>query len=196
MTKAVQTRTLKTRARLVCAAQEVISQTGYGAMRVEEVVRRAGVAKGTFFAHFHDKDALMDRLIGARIDELLDKLAGQAVPTSAEELSAALMPLMEFMTCERYVFDVVLRHSGAAAREEIGPIAMTFAKSIEVLAEWISRGPFRKDTAPGFLAEGVQSFMVNTMALKFCALHSDLTLQGHLTPFLEIWLMPHAPLDL
>jgi len=194
MTDAVQPRTLKTRARLVHAAQEVIGETGYGAMRVEEVVRRAGVAKGTFFAHFRDKDALMDRLIGAQISAILDDLATGPPPKTPAKITAALVPLMQFMTSERYVFDVILRYSGAAAREEIGPIAQTFEQFITVVANWIAQGPFRPDAEPAILAEGVQSFAVNAMALHFCALHSDLTVQDRLTPYLDLWLLPPKPL--
>jgi AcrR family transcriptional regulator len=74
MIRTVQKRTLATRARLIEAATSVVAEKGYEALRVEEVVQRAGVAKGTFFAHFADKDALMDLLIGERIDQFLDEL--------------------------------------------------------------------------------------------------------------------------
>ena len=76
MNKPVQARTLKTRAKLINAAQAVVATSGYEGLRVEEVVKRAGVAKGTFFAHFRDKDALMDQLLGAEMDRILDALAG------------------------------------------------------------------------------------------------------------------------
>ena len=194
MTEVVQARTLKTRARLVDAAKAVIAETGCGAMRVEEVVRRAGVAKGTFFAHFSDKDALMDRLIGARIDAMLDDLEAHGAPDSAAGITEALLPLMRFMTCERYVFDVILLHSVDFLIKEIGPIALTFERFVSVVAVWISNGSFRQDAPPGILAEGVQSFAVNAMALHFCALHSDLSFQDRLTPYLELWLLPPSPL--
>ncbi len=191
MAEAIQARTLATRARLLSKAQEVIAQSSYGEMRVEEVVKGAGVAKGTFFAHFKDKDALMDLLIGAEIDRHLDKLAAQQVPQDVEALVETLMPLMEFMTCERYVFDVILRHSGAAAIEQIGPIATTFGRCITVLAGWIQKGNFRKDVDPLLLAEGVQAFMIQVMGLNFCALHNTSPLDAALTPFLELWLAPN-----
>ncbi|MEM6624872.1 MAG: helix-turn-helix domain-containing protein, partial [Pseudomonadota bacterium] len=75
MKRAVQKRTLETRARLIAAAEEIVARDGYEALRVEEVVLRAGVAKGTFFAHFRDKDVLMERLIGPKIDAELDRIA-------------------------------------------------------------------------------------------------------------------------
>ena len=68
MRKAVQQRTLDTRARLTAVAHELVTDKGFEALRIEEVVAGAGVAKGTFFAHFKDKDELMDLLIGERIN--------------------------------------------------------------------------------------------------------------------------------
>lgn len=192
MKAATQARTLKTRARLIEAAQQVIAESGYSETRVEEIVRRAGVAKGTFFAHFRDKDALMDQLIGARIDALLDGMEARQAPDTVEALIDALTPLMQLMTCERYVFDVIIRHSGAAAKEEIGPIAMTFGRFIDVVSRWMRAENIRKDAAPEILAEGVQAFMVNAMALNFCALHNDSTVEDRLRPYLELWLFPQG----
>ena len=86
-------RTLKTRARLVAAASEVIEDVGFEALRVEQVVKKAGVAKGTFFAHFRDKDALMDRLIGARLDAHLDRIDALPTPDNVDALVAAMLPM-------------------------------------------------------------------------------------------------------
>ena len=84
MARAVQKRTLETRARLQAAAEEIISEAGFEALRIEEVVLRAGTAKGTFFAHFKDKDALMDLIIGARIDAHLEELAAGNPPRTSK----------------------------------------------------------------------------------------------------------------
>jgi AcrR family transcriptional regulator len=192
MVKAVQQRTLKTRAKLLDAAQAVISESGYEAMRVEEVVLRAGVAKGTFFSHFKDKDALMDQLIGAEIDRHLDDIDTLDTPRSVAEMVDAMMPLITFMTCERYVFDVILRHSGAAANADIGPIAMTFGRHAEVVTKWLWEKPFRKDISAELQAEGVQAFMVQAISLMFCALHNSVAPRERLETYLSAWLIPMA----
>lgn len=188
MRKPLQKRTLETRARLLASAEEVITQSGYEALRVEEVVLRAGVAKGTFFSHFRDKDELMDYLIGARIDGFLDQIEALPAPKDVPGMVAALMPLLGFMTCERYVFDVILRYSGAAAVEEIGAIAMTFERQSRVVGKWLAGGPFRTDITPDLMAEGVQAFVLQAMALHFCALHSDEPMDTRLTRYLNAWL--------
>lgn len=190
MNKPVQSRTLKTRAKLIAAAQAVIAERGYEAMRVEEVVKRAGVAKGTFFAHFHDKDALMDQLIGQRIDQHLDQIETAPAPQNIEELIAIILPMLRFMTSERYVFDVILRHSGAAAIDTIGPIAHTFERQVIVQIGWFENGPFRRDVPAPLLAEGVLAFAVQAMSLAFCALHNSTDLEDQLKPYLNAWLLP------
>jgi AcrR family transcriptional regulator len=190
MAKPIQKRTLETRARLIGAAEALIGKAGYEALRVEDVVLMAGVAKGTFFAHFKDKDALMDLLIGREIDACLDAIEKRPPPASIDELVDTLGPLLRVMGSERYVFDVVIRYSGAAAVEEIGVIAATFGRQVEVFADWLADGPFRRDVAPALLAEGVQAFAIQAMALNFCALHSQDEMTARLRDYLSAWLTP------
>lgn len=52
---------------LLGAAEELFGQHGFGAISVDEIVARAGVAKGTFYNHFADKADLAASLaIGIR----------------------------------------------------------------------------------------------------------------------------------
>jgi AcrR family transcriptional regulator len=193
MRKAVQQRTLETRARLTAVAHELVTEKGFEALRIEEVVLRAGVAKGTFFAHFQDKDELMDLLIGERISTLLDRMAKGPAPRDVEQMARRLMPVVDLMASERYVFDVILRRSGAAAMEEIGPIAMTFGRLEEIVGQWLAQGSFfRKDVPIDILVEGVEAFLVQTLALNFCALHRDQPMKDRLLPYLRAWLAPVA----
>ena len=190
MERAIQKRTLQTRAKLVAAAQQLIDQSGYEALRVEEVVRRAGVAKGTFFAHFKDKDALMDLIIGTEIERLAEAAGRQPNPQNVEEFASSMMPILEFMTCERYVFDVCMRKSGALAAEEVGPIASAIWQIDQVVSGWIASGEYRRDISVEFLSEGVQAFMMQAMALKFCALHNSSSVHERFLPYLRSWLLP------
>jgi TetR/AcrR family transcriptional regulator, mexJK operon transcriptional repressor len=45
-------------ARIRCAARDVFYEQGYAAVSMDEVARRAGVAKQTVYSHFNSKDAL------------------------------------------------------------------------------------------------------------------------------------------
>lgn len=72
-------------AELLEAAIDVFAQRGYAATRVEDVARRAGVAKGTVYVYFKDKEALFQaavrHLIGPtveRIEHAIDEFTGSS----------------------------------------------------------------------------------------------------------------------
>ncbi len=190
MQKAIQKRTLKTRARLISAAEDVIRNEGYEALRVEDVVQAAGVAKGTFFAHFRDKDALMEILMADTLNACLDQAEAGKPPGTVPEIIVALEPVHSFMTAERYVFDLLIRHSGAVAIAEIGPIAYFFERYFRVVMMWLDEAEVRKDVPSDLLAEGVQAFAIQAMSLKYCALHASTSFSDRLKVYLEAWLTP------
>ncbi len=190
MKQAIQKRTLRTRARLTAAAEDLIQASGYEALRVEDVVQAAGVAKGTFFAHFRDKDALMEILLAEKLNAFLDKAEAGAPPTTVPEIIGALDELHRFMTVERYVFDLLIRYSGATAIATVGPIAYFFERYFRVVMMWLEAADVRKDVPSELLAEGVQAFAIQAMSLGFCALHASTSFKDRLTEYLKAWLTP------
>ncbi len=52
-----------TRRSLLAAAEEVFGEAGYTGASVAEIVRRAGVAQGTFYVYFPDKKAVFEELV-------------------------------------------------------------------------------------------------------------------------------------
>ncbi len=190
MNKPIQKRALATRDKLLTAAKDLIAKESFEALRVEDVVRAAGVAKGTFFAHFKDKDALMEQIIGAHMADLIAETAKAPTPKDIPAMVERLLPLIHFMTSERYVFDVIVRHSGAAAISDIGPIAAQFDVQIALFARWAQEVPYRPDIAPELVGEGISAFFIQAIALNFCALNSRQALESRLSSYLDAWLCP------
>jgi AcrR family transcriptional regulator len=62
-----QARADDTRVRLFTAGAELFATQGYHATSVEQIARRAGVAKGTFFLHFPTKDAIVMDLVRLQV---------------------------------------------------------------------------------------------------------------------------------
>jgi len=56
------------------AAEQVFGSQGLGGARMEDIAARAGVAVGTLYNHFHDRDALLSELIVSRRHELARRL--------------------------------------------------------------------------------------------------------------------------
>lgn len=61
--------------RIFEAAVGLFRSQGYAATTVDQIVREAGVAKGTFFTHFASKDALLDHLGTLQMDRIAAAIA-------------------------------------------------------------------------------------------------------------------------
>ena len=55
-----------TRAALVAAARELLTDKGYAGVATEEIVQRAGVTRGALYHHFRDKRALFRAVVTNR----------------------------------------------------------------------------------------------------------------------------------
>jgi AcrR family transcriptional regulator len=83
-----QARSRETRARLVEAARDIWSDSGFETSTVDEICERAGVAKGTFYFYFRRKDDLLLELaadVASRAAEAVDHLAADATTKAAAE---------------------------------------------------------------------------------------------------------------
>jgi AcrR family transcriptional regulator len=73
-----QARAIRTRAALVEAAQVEFSERGYGSTTARSIAKRAGVATGSFYQYFTDKDQILRELGRSRF-ERIQQLATQFV---------------------------------------------------------------------------------------------------------------------
>lgn len=84
-------RTAERRTALLKAALSLVSERGYAETRVEDVARRAGVAKGTVYLYFRDKPAIFVGLIAWLFAQALAVTEQVAtMPVSAREKLDAL----------------------------------------------------------------------------------------------------------
>src|SRR5436190_6225988 len=59
------------RAAILGAALEEFAARGFAATRLDDVARRAGVAKGTIYLHFRDKESLFQELVRAMLSPVV-----------------------------------------------------------------------------------------------------------------------------
>src|SRR5690349_25180150 len=70
------TRAAERRAAIVDAAMEEFIARGFAATRLDDIAKRAGVAKGTIYLHFKDKESMFEELIRTAIVPLVGTLTG------------------------------------------------------------------------------------------------------------------------
>jgi AcrR family transcriptional regulator len=77
---------------IVAAAIEVFAEKGFGAAKLEEVARRAGVAKGTVFVYFPTKQDLFRAVAQTVLSSNFERLEGAA--TAIDRPLSELVPLL------------------------------------------------------------------------------------------------------
>ena len=84
-----EVRASERRAAIVAAGLDEFTARGFAATRLDDVAKRAGVAKGTIYLHFKDKEALFQELVRTALVPLIARMAN---PPLVEGMSArALM---------------------------------------------------------------------------------------------------------
>jgi AcrR family transcriptional regulator len=81
-------RAAERREAIIEAAMDEFIARGYAATRLDDVANRAGVAKGTIYLHFKDKEALFQELVRTALVPLIGRLA--APPAAGGSVRAAL----------------------------------------------------------------------------------------------------------
>jgi AcrR family transcriptional regulator len=94
------------RAAILAAAEQVFADEGAARARMEPIAARAGVAVGTLYNYFDDRDALLGALVEARRAAVLEKIDAAVEAGRREPLEPALGELL------RAVFDHWGAHRG------------------------------------------------------------------------------------
>ncbi|MFZ5735694.1 MAG: TetR/AcrR family transcriptional regulator [Pseudomonadota bacterium] len=68
------------RAAIVDAALDEFTARGFAATRIDDVAKRAGVAKGTIYLHFTDKEAMFQELVRTALVPTMQRLTSQPAP--------------------------------------------------------------------------------------------------------------------
>jgi TetR/AcrR family fatty acid metabolism transcriptional regulator len=101
------------------AAIAVIARRGVDHATIQEIANEAGIAKGTIYVYFHDRDELLRRTADRAVDRLIEQLEPPLaldVPLAAK-IRMLLLRQLEFFDANASLF----RASMALSRQEHEP---------------------------------------------------------------------------
>jgi len=179
----MSSRSTATKARLFDAAIQLIGEKGFTEVSVDEIVERAGVAKGTVYYHFPGKAELVEALIADRLQPLATEFrrAAAACPDDpAGAIEAIVHAELAFirdnssfgklLVTEMWREDRLWRDTLVGIRAELGAII------VEVVEAGIASGAFRGDVDPQFGASALFG-MTATVALDWLAFQPEVPLE-------------------
>lgn len=89
--------------RLLTAAEEVFTSTGYGAATMEEIAKSAGMSKKTLYAKYPDKEHLFAAMVGGLWDSPWENEDQTQADDAGEELRRRLHAMVQFIMTSRQV---------------------------------------------------------------------------------------------
>jgi AcrR family transcriptional regulator len=112
---------------ILSAALDEFAARGFAATRLDDVARRAGVAKGTIYFHFHDKEALFQEIVRSFLSPTIATLEG---------VLQADMPVR--VVADRLV-DIFVREVIATRRKDVIRLIISEGGRFPKLAEFYYR---------------------------------------------------------
>jgi AcrR family transcriptional regulator len=150
---------------IIDAALDEFIARGYAATRLDDVAKRAGVAKGTIYLYFKDKETLFQELIRTALVPLISRLA--APPPAGGSVRAALERF-----AETFAQEVVSTRRG------------------DIVRLIVAEGPRFPDIADFYYREVVERGMAGMRALIELGIARGEIRQEGLTRFPQIVVAP------
>jgi TetR/AcrR family fatty acid metabolism transcriptional regulator len=130
------------RERILKAAIRVFARKGFYATRVSEIAKAAGVADGTIYLYFKNKDDVLVSIFDDRIGTLLEVLKAETsgddpVPHKIRRIVELQLGLLEGQRDLAEVITVNLRQSSRLLKQYAAPL---FTQYLDVIAGVLERG--------------------------------------------------------
>ncbi|MGH6771268.1 MAG: TetR/AcrR family transcriptional regulator [Xanthobacteraceae bacterium] len=143
---------------ILAAALEEFSSGGFAATRLDDVARRAGVAKGTIYLYFRDKESLFQELVRTMLSPVVGAIEkapiGDVSARSVAEMIADVFVREIFATRRKDIIRLVITEGGRFPKlaefyyHEV--IERVVASLRAMLARAVERGELRSDALARF----------------------------------------------
>ncbi|KRD84750.1 TetR family transcriptional regulator [Bacillus sp. Root147] len=183
--------------KILQAAIEVISEKGLDKTSISDIVKRAGVAQGTFYLYFRSKNALVPAIAENLLSLSLEKIKERA-KTATDFLSTLEVMIDEtYKTTDEYRDVLVLCYSGLAfdySLETWEAIYLPYYNWFEeVLNEAVRKEEVIKQLNIKWTAKTMINLIENAAELFYIGREQDVTLEQskeELFQFLKRSLVP------
>ena len=149
------------RERILRAAIRVFARKGFYSTRVSEIAKAAGVADGTIYLYFKNKDDVLISIFQDRISKLLDTLSAAiaAAPAFEDKLRACVDLQLGLLTDSRELAEVItvnLRQSSRLLKQYGLPLFSRYLETISGVFEFgQEQGIVQKELHPRVLSRAL-----------------------------------------
>lgn len=136
---------------IIDAAVIVIAEYGYHQAQVSKIAKQAGVADGTIYLYFKNKEDILISLFEEKMGEFVEKIEEEiaGVQSASEKLSLLINKHFEILSSDPHlaiVTQLELRQSNKELRLKINAVLKGYLALVDgVLKEGMDNGEFKSD---------------------------------------------------
>jgi TetR/AcrR family fatty acid metabolism transcriptional regulator len=133
------------------AALKVIAEYGFHGSRISLIAKEAGVADGTIYLYFKNKEDILVSLFQERLGNLVTRVENSIEPTDTAAEALSKVVHIHFYELENninlaHVTQIELRQNSRALRSAIGIVIKPYIKLLErLIRKGMANGEFRTD---------------------------------------------------
>ncbi|HZG60761.1 MAG TPA: TetR/AcrR family transcriptional regulator [Anoxybacillus sp.] len=136
---------------IIEAAVIVIAENGYHQAQVSKIAKQAGVADGTIYLYFKNKEDILISLFQEKMGNFIEKIQKEieGISSPTEKLYVLIEKHFQLLAADRHlaiVTQLELRQSNKELRLRINEVLKGYLKVVDgILIEGIEKGEFRQD---------------------------------------------------
>ena len=134
---------LNNREAILSAARTVFADLGYGATSVRDIIRKTGLASGTFYNYFRSKEEVFEALMDEGMRRIRPRLRAERIRSRTFEdfIRNAYRTYFEFLATDRDTFQVMRRNPNTIrVRMDTPELIAGFEEIREYIEEDIRNG--------------------------------------------------------
>lgn len=174
------------------AALAEFSANGFSATRLDDVAKRAGVAKGTIYLHFADKEALFQEIVRSMLSPLvgrLEELGNVDLPLRAVIERIVELFIQEILETDRKNILRLIITEGPRfpniAEFHYKQVIVRALKALQIMTERaVERGELKHDALARFpqlvFAPALMTIVWNSLFERFSPLDARALMRAHL----------------
>jgi AcrR family transcriptional regulator len=163
---------IMTREHIMAAALEAFAERGYVPVTIDDIVRRAGIGRATFYLHFDSKAAVLRELRNTRMTVWSQQDAPRGGPSGRPSIRAFFEKVVDFYTSAPELY-TALHQARAADPEFAAAHRATMEANVD---DWI-----QNNAMPG----ATEAQLRLAIAMMYTMVDS----------FMHLWLVDGWPLD-
>lgn len=187
-----QQRADRNRKKLLSAAMSVFSQKGYHKATLDEICRRANLAKGTIYQHFENKKGLFLGVADSRLGELGSSIAEavEGIEDDVARIQAAISAYLQFFGAHGSFYGILIHEQSSFAKEIRERLRTKYFSHLrvfeDVLRSGMRSGRIKKMDARS-ATFGIVG-MCNSIIFRWLISHKQYPLKREIPLILEIFL--------